>query len=179
MRKINLLWSILMAASFVAVGCQQSDESQTGGANTRGPTQPSPYLLTEEPPGAKEVLDLKQGAKDGEDVVVIGRVGGRVEPFVKGRASFTIVDSSLKSCADKEGDNCPTPWDFCCEHPQDLARATMLVKFVDESGKTLEQDAREILHIEPLQTVVVRGRAKRDADGNLTVLASGLHVRDK
>jgi hypothetical protein len=52
-----------------------------------------------------------------------------------------------------------------------------LVKFVDDGGKTLKQDARKLLGIEPLQTVVVRGKAKRDAEGNLTVLAAALHIR--
>jgi hypothetical protein len=181
MRKLILPTSILVIAGLVTAGCQRSGNGTdaniviTGG----GGTIDTRYLLQEEPSGAKGVLDLRKEAKDGEDIVVVGRVGGRVEPFVKGRTSFTIVDPSLKTCSDIEGDNCSTPWDYCCERPEDLARATVLVKFVDEGGKTLEQDAREVLGIKPLQTVVVRGRAKRDGDGNLTVLASGLHVRAK
>src|SRR5262249_5187365 len=134
--------------------------------------------LAEEPAGAKGVLEVKQAAKDGDDIVVVGCVGGRAAPLVKGRASFTIVDPSLRSCRDIEGDDCPTPWDYCCESPDRLARATALIKFVDADGHTLEQDASETLGIKPLQTVVVRGRAKRDADGNLTVLARALHIRE-
>jgi hypothetical protein len=179
MRKLIPSAFVVVIASLVTAGCQRSDEPPTAGADTRGTRQTSHYLLTEEPGPAKGVLDLKQQARDGDLVVVIGRVGGRVEPFVKGRTSFTIVDPSLKTCSEREGDNCPTPWDYCCERKEDLARATAFVKFVDEAGNTLEQDAREALGIEPMQTVVVCGRAKRDADGNLTVLASGLYVRTK
>src|SRR5262249_12834206 len=133
MRKLILSWSILVIACLVTVGCQRSGNGTdtniviTGG----GGTIDTRYLLQEEPPDAKGVLDLKKDAKDGEDIVIVGRVGGRVEPFVKGRTSFTIVDPSLKTCSDKEGDNCTTPWDYCCEHPENLARATVLVKFVD------------------------------------------------
>jgi hypothetical protein len=38
-------------------------------------------------------------------------------------------------------------------------------------------DARELLGVKELQTVVVKGKAKRDEQGNLTVLASGVYPR--
>jgi len=136
-------------------------------------------LLAEEPPGAKEVLNVKQAAKDGDDVLMVGRIGGSKKPFLEGLAGFTIVDRALKSCSDRPGDDCPTPWDYCCEDPKDLKEGTLLVKFLGENGKTLKKDARALLGVEPLQTVVVRGRAKRDGDGNLTVLASALYIRGK
>ena len=40
-------------------------------------------------------------------------------------------------------------------------------------------DARKLLGVKELQTVVVRGRAKRDEAGNVIVLADGLHVRSE
>jgi hypothetical protein len=58
-----------------------------------------------------------------------------------------------------------------------MARALAMIKFVDEQGKTLSQDPRQLLGIKELQTVVVRGRAKRDEKGNLTVQATKLFVR--
>ena len=51
------------------------------------------------------------------------------------------------------------------------------MKFVDEQGKTLPTDARQLLGLKELQTVVIQGKAKRDDAGNLTVLASGLYVK--
>jgi hypothetical protein len=162
----------------LAVGCGQSDTSS--GVSTTGPTNSDPktkYLLTEEPAGARSVKDVRKDVKDGDPLVVVGRVGGSPKPFVDGRAAFTVVDLSLVPCNEKEGDTCPTPWDFCCDSKEDLARATLLVKFVDQQGKTLPQDAQSLLGLQPLQTVVVRGRAKRDDEGNLVVLADALRVR--
>jgi hypothetical protein len=52
-----------------------------------------------------------------------------------------------------------------------------MIKFTDEQGKTLSFSPREALGIKESQTVVVRGRAKRDDQGNLTVLATGLYRR--
>jgi hypothetical protein len=52
-----------------------------------------------------------------------------------------------------------------------------MVKVVDASGKPVAMDARKLLGLKELQTVVVRGQAQRDEAGNLTVLADGLFVR--
>jgi hypothetical protein len=123
------------------------------------------------------VLEVRKQANDGDEVLILGRVGGSRKPLVAGRAAFTIVDPSLKACNELPGDTCPYPWDYCCEPPDDLARASTLVKFVDEHGDTIPVDARQLLAIRELQTVVVQGRAKRDEAGNLTVLATKLHIR--
>ena len=40
----------------------------------------------------------------------------------------------------------------------------------------MKKDARELLKVKELSTVVIKGKAKRDADGNLTVLANGVYV---
>jgi hypothetical protein len=133
------------------------------------------YLLASEPSGAMDVVAVRADAKDQDEVVVIGRIGGRRDPWIKGTAAFPIVDRSAKACNEIEGDTCPTPWDYCCE--ANLPDKTVLVMLVDESGKTIKQDARQLLNVKELQTVVVKGKAKRDKEGNITVLASKLHVR--
>jgi hypothetical protein len=52
-----------------------------------------------------------------------------------------------------------------------------LVKVVDENGSLVKADARELLHVKELSTVVVKGKALRDDAGNLTILASGVYVK--
>ena len=93
------------------------------------------------------------------------------------RAAFLIVDRSLVPCNERHGDGCETPWDYCCDTDR-LPTSKATVKFVDEEGKTVPVDSRQLLGVKELQTVVVSGTAKRDLDGNLTVLAKGLHVRN-
>jgi hypothetical protein len=109
-------------------------------------------------------------------VLVVGRIGGSKNPWIEGRAAFSIVDRSLRACSDIEGDNCPFPWDYCCETSK-LPTSTALVKIVDDGGQVVAADARELLKVKELQTVVVRGKAQRDEAGNLTVLASGLYIK--
>jgi hypothetical protein len=141
-----------------------------------GAVTKSELLLEKEPKGAVDVLALRKDVKDKQDVVVIGRIGGRKNPWVKGAAVFPIVDRSLKPCNEIEGDTCPTPWDYCCA--VNVPKATVLVMFVDEKGKVVKKDPRELLHVKELQTVVVQGKAKRDKAGNVTILASKVHIRN-
>jgi hypothetical protein len=131
-------------------------------------------LLREEPAGAKGVKEVRAGAKTGDDVVVVGRVGGRGEPFTKGRALFLIVDPSLKPAME-----CDCPWDYCEAPKKELQASRATVKFLDAQGETLKAEAREAFGIKELSTVVVKGRAVRDAAGNLVVVGSGLFVKEK
>lgn len=136
------------------------------------------FLLATEPNGAGDVIAVREQAGDGDDIVITGRIGGSENPWIDGRAAFSIVDSSLKACSDIPGDSCPKPWDYCCETPK-LPTATALVKVVDDSGDLVGTDARDLLPLKELSTVVVKGTAQRDDAGNLTVLASGVFVKQQ
>ena len=168
--------TLLITAVFV--GCQQESSTQT----TLVPAASLPsidgekFLLTAQPDGAEDVIKVRETAKDGDDVVIVGRIGGSENPWIEGRAAFYIVDGSLKACSDIEGDNCPQPWDYCCETAK-LPTSTAFVKVVDENGDLVKADARELLKLKELQTVVVKGKAQRDDAGNLNVLASGVYVK--
>lgn len=134
-------------------------------------------LLEKAPKEAVDVAAMRKDAKDGQDVVVIGRVGGRKSPWVKNAAAFSIVDRSMKACNERPGDTCPTPWDFCCE--ADLPKNTLLVMVQDADGKLIKKDARELLGLKELDTVFVEGKAKRDKAGNVTLVASKFYVAEK
>jgi hypothetical protein len=159
------------------VGCGDSGCEDLASLSSSSPLiDGTKYLLLKEPQDSSPVIKARQESKDGEEVVLLGRIGGSRDPWIKGRAAFSIVDPSLRACSDILDDKCPRPWDYCCELDK-LEDATVFIKFVDEKGKTLKADARKLLNLKPLQTVVVRGTAVRDNDGNLTVLASGIYAR--
>jgi hypothetical protein len=99
-----------------------------------------------------------------------------VDPWVEGRAAFSIVDQTLIPCSERPGDSCTTPWDYCCDTDR-LPQSLATIKFVDGQGKTLSTDARKLLGVKELQIVVVKGKAKRDDAGNLTVVATGLFAK--
>jgi hypothetical protein len=170
-------WGLLLAAGLFVAGCGSGDGSSERSAPAGPSAEGVRYLLASEPAGAKGVADAREQTKDGDAVVVVGRIGGQEPPWVEGRATFQIVDPGLKSCKETEDDNCPTPWDYCCTPREELLKMMATVKVVDELGQPVATDARRLLGLKELQTVVVRGKARRDDKGNLTVLADGLFVR--
>jgi hypothetical protein len=126
---------------------------------------------------ATDVKAARDAVKNDEEITLVGRIGGAENPWVDGQAAFTIVDSALKPCNEKDDDACQTPWDYCCDTDL-LPTNKAFVKIVGEDGRPVPTDARQLLGIKELQTVVVHGRAKRDDAGNLTVLADGVYVRN-
>ncbi len=156
------------------VGCQrESDQSAQQNAPSADGAK---YLLSAEPADAQPVIAVREQAKDDDQVVVVGRIGGSVNPWIQDLAAFSIVDPALKACSDIPGDPCATPWDYCCE--ADLATGMALVKVLGDDGKPVDVDARQLLNVKELSTVVVKGRAERDDAGNMTILATGIFVKE-
>jgi len=170
MNKLSLSWIVVGCAVLSLCGCNREDASLTGLQNAPN----SVYLATSEPADAMDVGDARGSVKDQQEVVLAGRIGGSAKPFVDGVAAFTIVDAKVPPCADAEG--CPTPWDYCCT--QDRVKTNIaMVKVVDDAGKPVAQDARQLLGVKELNMVVVKGTARRDAEGNLAILAGQVYVK--
>lgn len=132
------------------------------------------YKLDKRPQKTADVRAAREKAKDDQAIAVVGRIGGSKQPWIEGLAAFSLVDRSLTPCNEIEGDTCPTPWDYCCA--AELPQATVLVKFVDDSGRIVREDARQLLGVEALQHVVVTGKALRDEAGNVSIAASGIYI---
>jgi len=60
-----------------------------------------------------------------------------------------------------------------------VARPSATIKFTDEQEQTLPDDVKAMLGVPQLEgkIVVIRGTARRDAQGNLTVLANQFYLR--
>ena len=108
-----------------------------------------------------------------------GRIGGSEDPFVADRAVFTIVDPSLKSCADMaDPEHCTTPWDYCCEERGSLKRGTATIEFAGSDGRPLKGSVRGISGLDPLATVAVTGTVtERNDAGMLVVRATKVEIR--
>lgn len=165
----NFVIAGLFAASIA--GCS-SDNIPSPAAQA---TPDATYVTSTEPQGAVAVGDARKDVKDEQEVVLVGRIGGSAEPFVDGIAAFTIVDSKVPHCPAEEG--CPTPWDYCCEQNQVKDNIAM-VKIVDAQGKPVSRDARALLGVKEMNTIIVRGKAQRDADGNLALMANQVYVKE-
>lgn len=122
-------------------GCgQQAVQATSSGAQTQSIDQAN-YVLAEEPDGAVGVMIAREDAKDQDDIVLVGRIGGRKNPWIEGRSAFTLIDASMTVVADgTESDGGQLCMDDCCASLR--ADCTTLVKVVDDHGQVLPIDAR-------------------------------------
>lgn len=174
---MKTMMTLTLAGLFAAVlGCGQSPVAVESDDSPAGESSSAQYVADSEPAGAVPVGEARKDIKDNQAVTLVGIIGGSTEPFVDGLAAFTIVDPKVPYCAPDEG--CPTPWDYCCEQGQ-VKDNIATVKVVDDQGKPIASDARRLLGVKELTTVVVEGTAQRDDQGNLSVLANQVFVKAK
>ena len=96
------------------VGCSQQADTPLALESPSAPhVDGAKFLLAAEPEGAADVIKVREVAGDQDNVIIVGRIGGSENPWVDGRAAFSIVDRSLKSCVECGSHDCPKPWDYC------------------------------------------------------------------
>jgi hypothetical protein len=166
MKLFNIL--ILAAVLLCLLGCGESASTIPGGP-TSANFDPK-WIAAEAPTDPLNVGEAREKVKDKQPIRMVGRIGGSPNPFVDGVAAFTLMDLSLPDCA---GGDCSD--DGCCT-PEELKRNLATVKFVNDYGKAVAVDARELLNVDAKSKVAVEGTAQRDEAGNLVVLAGRLYV---
>lgn len=160
-------------ACFALIACEAKHD----------PQQPMPtstladgYWIGTAPGDARAVAAVVKDSQDGDEIAVIGKVGGAPEVFVADRALFRLVDLARKDCTN-DGTGCATPWDYCCEDPAAMRSGSLTVEFRDAGGALLATTARGFHGLEHGKTAIVKGRVLRDATGNVVLVASAIHVQ--
>jgi len=179
MRKISCTVSMLALTVFIAA-CDKKPATSTAPsppAQSVASALPAGFFLATEPEAVVAVKDAKPGAKVGDKVTLVGRIGGSKEPFVDGRAIFTLVDQRVLACGEgSEPDACKTPWDFCCEPRKELTASSATVRVVGSDGQPLKTALMNVGGLKPLARVAVVGIVAQAEGGALVVNASGLYV---
>jgi hypothetical protein len=172
--------SALLALAIVA-GCDRDKGANKDSDNPAAPEKAPSHagldkaiVLADAPAGAKDIIDAKKTLKFGDEVVLRGVVGGREKPFTDGRAQMMLMDATLKSCKNM-GDDCKTPWDYCCE--SDIPSKAATVQVVDADGKPIKADLRGFAGLKPFSEVVVKGKVAQAELNNLVVNATGVYVK--
>ncbi|MCE9619224.1 MAG: hypothetical protein K8R92_04880 [Planctomycetes bacterium] len=167
--------SITALACALPMACDPATPPPTPSA-TAASSLPKNLFVMQQPAGAVGVLEARKQAKAGQRVAIIGRIGGSVSPFVSNRAVFTLVDASLKTCAEMGDDaHCPTPADYCCEERSSLAKALASVAIVDRSGKPLAIALDSEGSLKPLMLIAVEGTLQPTEGGVFSVNADHIY----
>ena len=179
MRFLAAALILTLALIVVLTGCNGSSSSVTSNqqADTSNSDSASVFV-TSLPSDSVALITAKATAQPGDTVVFEARVGGRRDPFVENRAIFFVVDPSLLSCDQMQGDTCKTPWDYCCEPPRNLLKHMATVQVVDDAGQPLKIPLRNQNGLDTLKTVYVTGTVQQaDESGNFVVNADSIHVK--
>jgi hypothetical protein len=135
-------------------------------------------ILSAPPADAKEVGAGKKDATKGAKVSLHGRIGGSKDPFVAGRAMFTLADVSLPPCSDNPEDGCETPWDYCCEPRDKITANTVTIRFLDSNGAILTGDLNGVHGLRPLADVTVQGQVSKESEGsNIVIDATAFYIK--
>lgn len=179
---MNRRTATTVIASVIAIlalaACGDTSPRNATPAAAAPPSLPEGFVTKGAATGTN-VAAARASAQVGQELVIVGRIGGSVDPFVAGRAIFTIVDPALVSCADMDDpDHCKTPWDYCCEDRDAMKRGTATIEITDASGKPLSLSVRGLQGLDPLATIAVTGTVtERNDAGLLVVRAKRIEVR--
>jgi hypothetical protein len=165
-----------VASLAVTAGCGKGlDSNATAAHATNVNIDSSKYLLNEEPDGAVGVIAARETAEDGKPLVMVGRIGGAANPWIDGRAAFTLLDASMTVVAEGEEAEGAICTGDCCA--TERLTCTAMVKIVDTDGQLISMDSRQLLGVKEADMVVVEGKAQKDKAGNFVMLANRVYIR--
>lgn len=129
-------------------------------------------VLATPPAGEPQAIHLVRAvAKPGDEITLSGRIMGHAQPFVEGRAAFILGDPAvLTACNDTPGDNCETPWDTCCDSPEDKKRGIATIQIVGDDGRVLKESLEGMGGLEKLATVAVTGKVAAGSSPDLLIV---------
>ncbi|MGI9242146.1 MAG: hypothetical protein ACR2RV_15210 [Verrucomicrobiales bacterium] len=173
--------SILACAATIALNsaCGKKGDTETsgsGGGNSAG--IPASLVAATAPEGALGVVPARAAAQPGQAIVVRGKVGGNMKPISDSNAILVLADlQAIKSCDEIPGDECETPWDFCCEETSTIAASTATIQVLGEDGKVARSTLRGVGDIKELSFLVVAGTVDANSTPDrLIVNADKIHV---
>lgn len=126
---------------------------------------------------ALSVNNVRKNISSSKELVVEGFIGGRKKPFTENSAVFILGDHSLETCDEIPGDNCPTPWDVCCEDRKKVSEFTMSVRLLDANGSLLSGTLEGVAGLKAGTKIKVRGSLdEKSSTRSLIINAKNIQV---
>ncbi|MFT4511588.1 MAG: hypothetical protein ACI89X_000634 [Planctomycetota bacterium] len=167
----KLYVSLSLLTLLAACGAKKPEKAGT--PSDVPPTGASALTLAADPGAAISVLQAK---KAGPKKNVI--VEGRVYDLTKDWAIMKVMEVSMDYCGEvNKEEKCPTPWDYCCDNPDDIAANSLLVMAVDDEGETLQMPAMPGMRL--VDKVKITGELIKDEHGNFVLIAKGIFRVDR
>ncbi|MEM7230129.1 MAG: hypothetical protein AAF432_15085 [Planctomycetota bacterium] len=176
-RLTSLCLTLVATAALIGCGSSTDDTTDTdaNAGTTDATIQTVAWMLPDMPADSVDVLEAKSSVSEGDNVVIRGVIGGRVDALSEDSAFFVMIDATVNNPCLAKDDHCKTPWDYCCTPRDEITKHSMTVKLVGDDGRMMPINLKD--HgIAPLDTVVIVGTVAAGPEDNaMTVTATGIH----
>ena len=171
---------ILIASALLFVSCSEKTTNRSAEVVATESSAALKAVFSASPSGEAVTITIaRSSAKPGDEITISGRVMGAEKPFVDGRAAFILGDPEvLTACNEVPGDECETPWDACCDSPEDKKRATVTIQVIDADGRVLKESIEGVGSLKNLSKVTVTGKVAETSSADLLIVnASAIKVK--
>jgi hypothetical protein len=151
----NNIYLFIFSSLIYFSGCSNNSDSER---NFKKAVLPDNFIVKKDIGASFGVNGAKDTNNTDKILVVEGFIGGMKNPFTANRAVFVLGDDSLETCDEIPGDNCPTPWDACCEDRRRIVNSTMSVQIIDHNGTIIDGTLEGVGGIKAGKRVKVKGR---------------------
>ena len=182
MKTTRLIKTAATAVSLALLASCGTDEKQANNNKNNKKDEGSAFpasLISETPiDDAKSVVAARADGKAGEAIVLRGKIGGKEKPISEKAAVFILADEkAITSCDDIPGDECPKPWDYCCEDPDKIKASIATIQVVNADGEVIRKGVRGLAGIKELSHLIISGTIdKASTPENMIVNATSIHV---
>jgi len=167
------LLSIPLMVLPILIGCSQEQAANNNSDSSNQVASLPEELFLREKPAEVSVSEARTAAVEGEQITLTGYIGGRIEPFVEGRAMFLVTDiEKAPQCTD----GCPIPWDACCTPGDVIAANSATIQIVNDEGLTVPLSLKGENGLEAGKHITAIGQVHSVNDDVLIVDAENLFV---
>jgi len=163
----NNVYLFIFSSLIYFSGCSNNSDSEP---NLKKAVLPNNFIVRKDIGVSTGVNGAKDTNNTDKILVVEGFIGGMKNPFTANRAVFVLGDDSLETCDEIPGDNCPTPWDACCEDRRNIVNSTMSVQVIDHNGTIIDGTLEGVGGIEAGKRVKVKGRVSNQSTAQAFIL---------
>lgn len=177
MKLTTLLLTAIIPFALISCGDKEKPET-TSEEQTKDKHSLEHILLKEKPADAIKISDLRTKHKAGETVTFSGQIIGKKFIFIDDLAVMTMGDpTKMTPCNLRPGDECPFPWDVCCDDHEVVKANIVTVQILDESGNPIKAGIKGLSGIKEMSSLIVTGEIDKSSnDKNMIVNATGIFV---
>jgi len=163
---------LALATAALLASCGKKETTAAAAPATIAPSTALSAVLAASPTGEPSSIHLiRATAKPGDVITIGGRIMGNAKPFVEGRSAFILGDPEvLAACNEDPADKCTTPWDNCCESPEDKKRAIATIQIVGTDGRVLKEPVEGVGGLANLASVTVTGKVAEGSSADLLII---------